>query len=192
MLDKAQTKLHCVFVFILCVGCASGPSPTKSSETSVENRDEPRAREQSVSPSSRPLAGLSPSTFEFASLTWESGVSDFDRVFGARTEDNQVNPRLRHTCYVAQLDIDPVWVCAEFSSRRANYIYVVAQADYTGSELEDAFNEWKQMLEERLGEGKPESFHHQGTSLDWHLEDKTKVRLSKEGGDLRIDFWSAD
>lgn len=185
-------KLCChVILFFLFSGCASVSSRTPSPAAPSPEREESQVRAHDETPLALDhLTSLSSSAFGFASLNWESNVSDFDAVFGPRVSDNPVNPRLRYTCHEARLGIDPVSVCAAFSSGTASYVYVVAQADYTGEQLEDAFAEWRDRLEERLSEGEPASFYHEGTSLDWYLDDETKVRLSKEGGSLRIDFWS--
>lgn len=186
------------FIFFLILGlaaCAQTPGTPPSQEAPQPAADaQPAATSQAqVDPAADPLSSLTPGAFGFASLTWESSFEDFRAVFGEPFSDDVVNPRSRYSCFNAEIGLDPVSACAQFSSGKPIYVYVVAQAEYTGREKDAAFSDWNTLVEASLGEGIPESaFQDESTliRIDWHLADDTKVRLDKSTDDLRLDFFS--
>ena len=170
------------------VACAQ-TSPTPTAQPQVGAGAQSQDAPPQAGLATAPLTTLNPEAFSFASLTWSSTFEDFQAVFGAPSSDDPVNPRVRYSCFDAKIGLDPVSVCVQLSSGVAFYVYVVAQVKYTGRELQSAFEDWRKLVEARLGQGAPVSPHDEGLALDWYLADGTKLRLHTQGAVLRLDFW---
>jgi hypothetical protein len=133
---------------------------------------------------------LSPGEFNVATLTWQSGIGDFDAVLGNRTSGQVVNPRLERACYAAKFGVDPVSVCSEFKSGRTDYVYIVLESEgYFAEEKRAAFDAWKSAIAARLGASVPPDFHDGDSRLRWNLADGSSIRLTLED-DLRIDCYA--